>query len=1436
MIVLARHRHPLRRHPLLCSALRNEEAFHSSSARVLATPRRVSNFGLRFFAVQLSLLCLLSSVSVYGQWDELNFRKGTFFGGTTNVGSIAGLAQDSAGYIYGLANGTEYPTTASAFQTQRKGAKDIAVFKLTPDLKQLVWCTYLGGAAGYGDGSNDLGTDIAVTPQGEVVVTGWTVSTDFPITSGANYCSAEGGTYDSIGIFVTKFNSTGSALLFSRILGYTHAAIVNPRLCLNSQSEIFMCATVLANASSPPLPPWDVTANAYQSTFSGNSDMALIKLSSSGSTMYGSYLGSADNSDRVFDVYYAKSKLYLSGLTYSASSAASSFPMLSSGQAGYVAIVADDNGSALNFRKCFVYNSYVTSVNVRGLAYDVAHDQLNLMGWDVSHATFYMLDSGLSQVVYAKPLSASQNYGDIVIANKSRKYLTSNSSIFELDSSGTFTLWGSILSGTQSSTNGCRAIIRPGNECTYNVLVGSTTSSTAYKTTRDVYQPSRYNAGTTPGICMLGKSQADTLRMTLLPICGTVLFSCGTVPCPYTSMTWDFNDGTQKTVTTDTVRHTYKQSGLYQIQLKISYPDRDTVVHDTSIYVKTTASIQCSPKTVYRCANDTAALVLTASGATRYEWHPGTALSDSMIANPTARPTKNMKYYVRGYDANGCFADDSIQVYITSVKAQLNVSDTVLCEGASVELKASGGSEFAWFPSQGLSSTKLSKVVAKPSQTTEYAVVVNDAGCRDTARVRVRIAHPPRLLLSESPVICLGGSATLSARAVSNDTLDVAGMSYHWSPQESLSGANSPNPTASPAKTTLYTCIATNKYGCVRIDSVMVQVQNSLDLRLSPDTLSCRGSALFLKARGGARYSWSPKDGLDDSTSSSPTCVPDRDMHYTVITWSGEYATATCRDTAVMNVRVYDRPRVHASGSITVCPSSSVVLSSTLDSTDGAVPVFERVWRTSDGQVIGRGASLTVSPDSSTMYIVSCSNAQGCESSDTVAVTVSNTLQVQAVGPSVVSSGSTVHLSVAHVVPAARYEWLDASKHVIASTDTVSVSLSTASWFYVHAQSGGCEGWDSLFVDVQTTVPVEATDDVSVCEGTVVILGVKNPQPSTDYVWMNEDASWQASGAQVSFTALHTEIYVVKASQGSKVSSDTVRVWVYALPHITTRDTALCPGSRLKLDCVDSSRSNSYEWRDESGTIVSEQQSFEVDVRGEKSYTVIASTVHGCRDSSVLHLGIIPKTSIQWQIKPSADSVLPGDVVALDLLLSASQSQESVGLRAQLRVPKKILTIEGALSSGADLVVTLDTLVDIESQPTLVRRVYARVLAGNMEDGILRCTQVSSSLDAQCAEIAEAECVIHMASMCGSQLLNLEFNRDVLQVAPNPAGTEVTIRSSSTVELVDALGRPVDMRSAEHSLEDGLHSWKLRDLSPGMYYLRSTGSTTSRALLVVVAP
>jgi len=159
----------------------------------------------------------------------------------------------------------------------------------------LVYASYLGGSGA--DGNGDVGNDIAVDSGGNAYVVGMTTSTDLPITAGSfqskNNAPTSGQSYT---VFVTKFNATGTALIYSTYLGGT-GGDVGYGIALDAMNNAYLTGTTYS-ADFP------ITCGAFQTA---NAEAAInrptafvAKLNAAGSgLLYSTYLGGSGNANAV---------------------------------------------------------------------------------------------------------------------------------------------------------------------------------------------------------------------------------------------------------------------------------------------------------------------------------------------------------------------------------------------------------------------------------------------------------------------------------------------------------------------------------------------------------------------------------------------------------------------------------------------------------------------------------------------------------------------------------------------------------------------------------------------------------------------------------------------------------------------------------------------------------------------------------------------------------------------------------------------------------------------------------------------------------------------------------------------------------------------------------------------------------------------------------
>lgn len=135
-----------------------------------------------------------------------------------------------------------------------------------------------------------------------------------------------------------------------------------------------------------------------------------------------------------------------------------------------------------------------------------------------------------------------------------------------------------------------------------------------------------------------------------------------------------------------------------------------------------------------------AGIQLNTTGATSYSWFPLTGLSNPSIANPVATPLITTEYFVTGTGANGCTATDSVTLTIEPLPGIIASPDTMLCGTSGIQLNATGGFSYTWFPATGLSNPVIANPVATPTTTTQYAVTgASSSGCSSSDTVNITI-------------------------------------------------------------------------------------------------------------------------------------------------------------------------------------------------------------------------------------------------------------------------------------------------------------------------------------------------------------------------------------------------------------------------------------------------------------------------------------------------------------------------------------------------------------------------------------------------------------------------------------------------------------------------------------------------------------------------
>jgi hypothetical protein len=182
-------------------------------------------------------------------------------------------------------------------------------------------------AASFGTGSNiSILNSVAVDTSGNAYVAGETCDTNYPVTTGA--LESSGGSnvaLECYDIVVSKFDPTGSSLLYSTYIGGTTHDSGAGRLLVDSAGELYL--TGLTDATDFP-----TSSNAYQKQAKGGTcdygpylkqrncaDGLLLKLSADGSSLIFSTLLGGERIDMItaLAIDPTTKNIYVTGATNS---------------------------------------------------------------------------------------------------------------------------------------------------------------------------------------------------------------------------------------------------------------------------------------------------------------------------------------------------------------------------------------------------------------------------------------------------------------------------------------------------------------------------------------------------------------------------------------------------------------------------------------------------------------------------------------------------------------------------------------------------------------------------------------------------------------------------------------------------------------------------------------------------------------------------------------------------------------------------------------------------------------------------------------------------------------------------------------------------------------------------------------------------------------
>ena len=365
----------------------------------------------------------------------------TYLGGSGNSGfdgdGANAIAVDAAGnaYIAGFTTSTDFPTV-NPFQAVNNAASNEGanafLVKLNAAGSGLVYSTYFGGSGRSPLAYDDSATAIAVDVAGNAYIAGRTTSTDFPTRMPLQATNKATG-LDSTTAFVAKFNTAGSALVYSTYLGGSTPGngtgdSANAIAVDGTGSAYVVGAT---SASDFPTVAAVQTVNrAVGLSHGGVGNAFVTKFNANGSALvYSTYLGGSVNDSGRAVAVDAQGNSYVAGYTQS-----SDFPTTNAWQAANKAVGGGANAFVTKLNatgSAFVYSTYLGGIN----------DEANAIAVDLSGNAYVAGSTFSNNFPLADALQST---------NKGANHGSSNAFISVFDATGLTLKFSTYLGGSGS--------------------------------------------------------------------------------------------------------------------------------------------------------------------------------------------------------------------------------------------------------------------------------------------------------------------------------------------------------------------------------------------------------------------------------------------------------------------------------------------------------------------------------------------------------------------------------------------------------------------------------------------------------------------------------------------------------------------------------------------------------------------------------------------------------------------------------------------------------------------------------------------------------------------------------------------------------------------------------------------------------------------------
>ena len=669
------------------------------------------------------------------------------------------------------------------------------------------------------------------------------------------------------------------------------------------------------------------------------------------------------------------------------------------------------------------------------------------------------------------------------------------------------------------------------------------------------------------------------------------------------------------------------------------------------------------------------------------------------------------------FAANGC--DSIINTDLTVIPSSTFEYDAVVCIG---ECETVGPNTFC--------STGVYDIVFQNG---------NYLGCDSIVTLNLTVLDPLALVWPPDPLDCFNTSTILDGTL---STSSPGTVTYAWTgpdPSCFLSGQFSSIAVVNCSGT--YTLTIEQSFGgatCTSSTDVIVTDNGQIpDADAGMDqTLNCVTSCSIIGGTGSSTgpnisYSWVGPNGFTSGEQYPFVC------EIGLYTLTVIDLNTGCISTDIVEVNGDNDPPIADAGlgDTLTCDQTSVTLDGSGSSSG---PEFSYEWTLSNGPVVGNSAIVDVT-ETGVYILVVTNDVNGCTALATVEVVPDDNLPIADAGPSDSLTCSVTQLNLDGSGSSSgtniTYEWLDSGNNSLGDSVILEVSSPGFYTLVVSDNDNGCSASETVEVTENIDSPNAnaGNDETLTCDlDNVTLQGTGNGAMNLSYEWQNSNGDSIGNDVNLIIDQAGLYTFIVINNDNGCIATDTAEVLLDAnVPVADAGENGLltCEITELTLDGSNSSGGSLvFEWQDENGNTISDQQT--TDVSNPGIYTLFVTDLdNGCSSSASVEI-------TEDVLAPNADagqnSLL--NCIIDEVLLDGGNSSGGSNLSYEWQNSSMdiIGTEDSVIVSETDVYILILTNLDngcTASDMVEVDADYDAPISNAGPEGLLTCNETEVILD-----------------------------------------------------------------------------------------------------------